>query len=101
MPPPPPPPPSFSFLNIFKKKKVMTLPFYDSQLLLILNVSAKFLAKNLIGSQVIVILSEGHRKIQKKKNVFSKHFAECFKYTLCLSGKYNFFHLKSHFLIVT
>ena len=28
--PPSPPPPSFSFLNIFKKKKGMTLPFYDS-----------------------------------------------------------------------
>ena len=70
------PPPSFSFLNIFKKKKGMTLPFYDSQLLLILNVSAKFLAKNLIGSQVIVILSEGHRKIQKKKKMFFQNILQ-------------------------
>ena len=56
------------FLNIFKTKKGMTLPFYDFLLLLILNVSAKFLAKILIGSRVIVILSEAYRKIQK--NIF-------------------------------
>ena len=60
------PPPSFSFLNIFKIKRGMTLPFYDFYLILILNVSAKLLTKILIGSRVIVILSEGYRKIQKK-----------------------------------
>ena len=80
------PPPSFSFLNIFKMKKGMTLPFYDFYLLFILKVSAKFLAKLLIGSRVIVILSEGYRKIQKKKIFFffeTTFFEKYFKYTLC------------------
>ena len=66
------PSPLFFFLNMFKTKKCMTLPFYDFQLLVILNVSVKFLAKILIGSRVIVILSEGYRKIQKK--VFFQFF---------------------------
>ena len=72
------PPPSFSFLNIFKMKKGMTLPFYDFYLLFILKVSAKFLAKLLIGSRVIVILSEGYRKIQKQKKNFSIFFSIIF-----------------------
>ena len=100
------PPPSFSFLNIFKMKKGMTLPFYDFYLLFILKLSAKFLAKLLIGSRVIVILSKGYRKIQKQKKIFSiffsifffffetTFFAKYFKYTLCRSGTYDFFHLK-------
>ena len=48
------------------------------------------------------------RRVPKnsKKNFFSKifsfeatFFAKYFQYTLCWSGKYGFFHLKSHFLI--
>ena len=67
------PPPLFSFLNIFKTKKSMTLPFYDIQLLLILNVSAKFLAKSLIVSRVFVILSERYQKF-KNKFLFKNNF---------------------------
>ena len=101
------PPALFSFLNIFKTKKGVTLPFQKFQLLLTLNVSAKFLAKILIGSRVIVVLSEGYRKIQKKKEIQKFYFflfettffAKYFKNTLYRSDKYGLFLLKSHFLI--
>ena len=42
--------------------------------------------EKLIGSRVIVILSEGYRKIQKKKIFFffeTTFFEKYFKYTLC------------------
>ena len=96
--------PSFSFLNIFKTNKGMTFSFYGFQLLLSLNVSAKFLAKVLIGSRVLVILSEWYRKILKKKyfvlkqfcmeNILSIHYVEV------VNMIFFFFHLKSHFLLV-
>ena len=96
----------FKYLQNEKRHDFSLLWFY---LLLILNLSPKFLTKILIGSRVIVILSEGYREIQKKmffqifylfiyflkqlflQNISSIHYVEVVNKI--------FFHLKSDFLI--
>ena len=97
-------------LLVFFFKYLENEKMYDFAFLwLILNVSAKFFAKILIGSRVIVILSEGYRKNSKQfcfqffqfiflkqaflQNVLSIHYVEVVNMIFLLVFKYKYIRI--------